>query len=46
MSLFASINKNIETENKHMDAKVGGGWDELGNWEIEYIYVLLILGIK
>ena len=34
-----SINKDTDIENKHMDPKVGGGWDELGNWEIDtYMY--------
>ena len=38
MSLFAKY-KYTDKENKHMDTKLGGGWDELGNWEIDtYMY--------
>ena len=34
-----SINKDTDIENKFKDGKVGGGWDGLGDWEIDiYTY--------
>ena len=34
MSLFAKY-KDTDIENKLTDGKVGGGWDGLGDWEID-----------
>ena len=32
-SYLQSRNKDTEVENKHMDTKPTGKWDELGDWD-------------